>query len=163
MKWPFGQHEIDFKYADALTTADNIATFRFVVRKVALHHNLHATFMPKPIYGINGSGMHVHQSLFTLEGENAFYDPSTNDQISAIGKHYIGGLLNHARSFCAITNPLVNSFKRPRSRLRSPDPYCLERTQPLAAGARPGPSRKRNPRRTADARPRRQPLLGAGP
>ncbi len=108
----YGQHEIDFKYGEALGTADNIATFRFVVRKVALHHKLHATFMPKPIFGINGSGMHVHQSLFDERGENKFYDPNTEDQISELGKHYIGGLLAHAGAFCAITNPLVNSFKR---------------------------------------------------
>ncbi len=107
-----GQHEIDFKYSDALFTADNIATFRFVVRKVALDFGLHATFMPKPIYGINGSGMHTHQSLFTLDGENAFYDPNAKFQISDIGLYYIGGLLKHAGSFCAITNPLVNSYKR---------------------------------------------------
>ena len=108
----FGQHEIDFKYVDALYTADNIASFRFVVRKVALDHNLHATFMPKPIFGINGSGMHIHQSLFNFDGENAFYDPEAEYDISEVGLHYIGGLLKHARGFCAITNPLVNSYKR---------------------------------------------------
>ncbi|MCK4608806.1 MAG: type I glutamate--ammonia ligase [Gammaproteobacteria bacterium] len=107
-----GQHEIDFKYSDAVTTADNIATFRFVVRKVALDFGLHATFMPKPIYGISGSGMHTHQSLFNMDGENAFYDPEAKFQISAVGLHYIAGLLKHAAAFCAITNPLVNSFKR---------------------------------------------------
>jgi glutamine synthetase len=107
-----GQHEIDFKYSDALMTADNIATFRFVVRKIALDFGLHATFMPKPIYGINGSGMHTHQSLFNAAGENVFYDPNTQFQISELGLHYIGGLLAHARAFCAITNPLVNSYKR---------------------------------------------------
>ncbi|RJO64853.1 MAG: glutamine synthetase [Myxococcales bacterium] len=108
-----GQHEIDFKYAEALETADNIATFRFVVRKVALDYGLHATFMPKPIFGINGSGMHCHQSLFTMDGKkNVFYDPKAVYQISDIGKWYIGGLLRHARGFCAITNPLVNSYKR---------------------------------------------------
>jgi glutamine synthetase len=83
-----------------------------VVRKIALDFGLHATFMPKPIFGINGSGMHTHQSLFTLNGENSFYDKKAKHQISAIGLHYIGGLLAHARGFCAITNPLVNSYKR---------------------------------------------------
>jgi glutamine synthetase len=107
-----GQHEIDFKYGDVLPTADNIATFRFVVRKVALDSGLHATFMPKPIFGLNGSGMHTHQSLFTLDDENAFYDPKAKHQISQVGLSYIAGLLKHARSFCAITNPLVNSYKR---------------------------------------------------
>lgn len=108
----FGQHEIDFKYADALLTADNIATFRFVVRKVARDFGLHATFMPKPVFGINGSGMHTHQSLFDKEGNPAFFDPEAEDQISTIGRNYIAGLLAHAKGFCAITNPLVNSYKR---------------------------------------------------
>ena len=107
-----GQHEIGFKYADVLKTADNIVTFRFVVRKIALDFNLHATFMPKPLYGVNGSGMHTHQSLFMLDGENAFYDAKAKHQISKTGINYIGGLLEHASGFCAITNPLVNSFKR---------------------------------------------------
>ena len=106
-----GQHEIDFRYADALTTADNITTFRFVVRHVAQQFGLHASFMPKPIFGQNGSGMHTHQSLFR-DGENAFYDPGAEWQLSRTALHYIGGLLRHARGFCAITNPLVNSYKR---------------------------------------------------
>jgi glutamine synthetase len=107
-----GQHEIDFKYEDAVTTADAIVTFRFVVKKVALMHGLHATFMPKPMAGINGSGMHTHQSLFTLAGENAFYDPKGPWELSAVARAYVGGLLHHARAFVAITNPLVNSYKR---------------------------------------------------
>lgn len=106
-----GQHEIDFKYADALTAADNISTFRFIVRKVATAFNLHATFMPKPIFGINGSGMHTHQSLFR-EGRNAFFDPKTATQLSEVALQYIAGLLKHAKGITAITNPLVNSFKR---------------------------------------------------
>jgi glutamine synthetase len=106
-----GQHEIDFHYADVLTTADNVATFRFVVRTIARRHGLHATFMPKPIAGINGSGMHTHQSLFRGK-KNAFYDPKGPDQISGICRHYIGGLLTHARGMAAVTNPLVNSYKR---------------------------------------------------
>lgn len=106
-----GQHEIAFKYADALTTADNIATFKLVVRTIALQHNLHATFMPKPIFGIAGSGMHTHQSLFR-DGKNAFYDPSSKNQLSETAHYYIGGLLKHVKGFCAITNPLVNSYKR---------------------------------------------------
>ncbi len=106
-----GQHEIDFRYDDALTTADAIATFRFVVKHVALRNTLQATFMPKPIAGINGSGMHTHQSLFA-NGTNTFYDPDGPWQLSEMCRHYIGGLLRHARGFCAITNPLVNSYKR---------------------------------------------------
>jgi len=106
-----GQHEIDFRYADALTTADNLATFRFVVRQVAKQYGMHASFMPKPIFGQNGSGMHTHQSLFAA-GKNAFYDAKGEYELSAIAHQYIGGLLTHARGMCAITNPLVNSYKR---------------------------------------------------
>jgi glutamine synthetase len=106
-----GQHEIDFRYADVLTTADNISTFRFIVKNVARTNGLHATFMPKPIFGQSGSGMHTHQSLFT-SGGNAFVDPSGPWELSEVCLHYIGGLLQHAKGFCAITNPLVNSYKR---------------------------------------------------
>jgi glutamine synthetase len=107
-----GQHEIDFKYADAVTTADHVSTFRFVVKKVALDHGLHATFMPKPMLGVNGSGMHVHQSLFTEAGTNAFDDPSAEWGLSKVALGYIGGLLDHAPALVAVTNPLVNSYKR---------------------------------------------------
>ncbi|HSO22025.1 MAG TPA: type I glutamate--ammonia ligase, partial [Chondromyces sp.] len=107
-----GQHEIDFKYGDAVSTADAIVTFRFVVKKVALMYGLHATFMPKPLAGVNGSGMHVHQSLFSPRGKNAFYDAKGEWELSKTARAYIGGLLEHARAFVAITNPLVNSYKR---------------------------------------------------
>ena len=107
-----GQHEIDFKYADAVACADNVTTFRFVVKKVALDHNLHATFMPKPIFGVNGSGMHCHQSLLDKKGNNAFYDPKAEWQLSKTALGYIGGILDHAVAFAAVTNPLVNSYKR---------------------------------------------------
>ncbi|MEP6509695.1 MAG: type I glutamate--ammonia ligase, partial [Gemmatimonadales bacterium] len=106
-----GQHEIDFRYADALKTADNIATFRFIVRHVAQQFGLMASFMPKPVFGQNGSGMHTHQSLFKGK-ENAFWDKSAQWELSQTALNYIGGLLTHARGFCAITNPLVNSYKR---------------------------------------------------
>ncbi len=106
-----GQHEIDFRYAEALDTADNLATFRFVVRNVAFRHGFLATFMPKPIFGQNGSGMHTHQSLFA-DNKNAFYDPQGQWELSTVALSYIAGLLNHARGFCAVTNPLVNSYKR---------------------------------------------------
>ena len=106
-----GQHEVDFKYADALTTADSLATFKFIVRNVAYRHGFAATFMPKPIFGQNGSGMHTHQSLFK-RNKNAFYDPKKPFELSDVAMSYIAGLLTHARGFCAITNPLVNSFKR---------------------------------------------------
>jgi glutamine synthetase len=106
-----GQHEIDFHYDDVLTTADNISTFRFVVKNVAVRHGLHATFMPKPVYGINGSGMHTHMSLFS-DKANVFHDAAAPMQLSQSCLHYIGGILRHAKGFCAITNPLVNSYKR---------------------------------------------------
>ncbi|MEO1480851.1 MAG: glutamine synthetase family protein [Myxococcota bacterium] len=107
-----GQHEIDFKYADGLTTADNILVFKHVVKTVALDYNLHATFMPKPIFGENGSGMHVHQSLSSRDGGNAFFDPDAEFKLSSVARHYIAGVLKHARGLCAVTNPTVNSFKR---------------------------------------------------
>jgi glutamine synthetase len=108
-----GQHEIDFKYAGALQTADNVTTFKFVVRKIAMSYGLHATFMPKPLYGKAGSGMHIHESLFKKGGKvNAFYDENGKYQLSKTALHYIAGLLTHARGYCAITNPLVNSYKR---------------------------------------------------
>jgi glutamine synthetase len=106
-----GQHEIDFKYDNALATADKIATFKFVVRTIAQRHGLHATFMPKPVAGINGSGMHTHQSLFK-DGQNAFYDPGDPLQLSQTAYYYIGGLMHHARAMAAVTNPTVNSYKR---------------------------------------------------
>ncbi|HEX6199756.1 MAG TPA: type I glutamate--ammonia ligase [Thermoanaerobaculia bacterium] len=107
-----GQHEIDFRYAEAVECADNVSTFRFVVKKVAQDRGLHATFMPKPIFGVNGSGMHTHQSLLTKDGKNAFYDEKAPLQLSKTAMYYIGGILEHARAFVAITNPLVNSYKR---------------------------------------------------
>ncbi len=106
-----GQHEIDFKYEEALVAADHIATFKLIVRKVAIDHGLHATFMPKPIFGVPGSAMHTHQSLFR-DGQNVFYDPQAEAQLSQAALSYIAGLLEHAKGFCAVTNPLVNSYKR---------------------------------------------------
>jgi glutamine synthetase len=107
-----GQHEIDFKYDDALTTADNIATFRSVVRATAELHDLHATFMPKPIAGVNGSGMHTHLSLFTADGENVFHDPDDEFGLSTLAKQFLGGILDHAPAITAVANPTVNSYKR---------------------------------------------------
>lgn len=106
-----GQHEIDFKYADALTAADNIQTFKLVVKTVARKYNLHATFMPKPMDGVNGSGMHLNMSLFNKEG-NAFYDEKGDLQLSQNAYWFLGGLLKHARSYTAVCNPIVNSYKR---------------------------------------------------
>ncbi|HZK19081.1 MAG TPA: type I glutamate--ammonia ligase [Clostridia bacterium] len=106
-----GQHEIDFKYSDALDTADKVVTFRFVVRTTAQQHGLHASFMPKPVFGINGSGMHLNQSMMS-NGENAFYDPDAENGLSDNLLYYIGGLLKHAPAITAITNPTINSYKR---------------------------------------------------
>jgi len=149
-----GQHEIDFKYCDALTAADRIMTLKLTGKTIALKHNLHVTFMPKPIFGTPGSGMHTHISLFK-NGENIFYNPNGKYQLSQEALYFIGGLLKHAKGFTAITNPLVNSYKRltpgyeapiyiawsernrsplvrvpavrgvgTRAELRSPDPSC---------------------------------------
>lgn len=108
-----GQHEIDFRYSDALTTANNAVTFRVALKMVAQMHGLTATFLPKPLRGINGSGMHVHQSLtYAANGKNAFADPGDAHGLSSIAKHFIAGQLAHARGMCAILAPLVNSYKR---------------------------------------------------
>ncbi|MDD3730009.1 MAG: type I glutamate--ammonia ligase, partial [Endomicrobiaceae bacterium] len=106
-----GQHEIDFKYGDALKTADNINTFKLVVKTIAQKHGLHATFMPKPIFGINGSGMHTNMSLFK-DGRNVFFDEKDKLQLSQEAYSYIEGVMTHIQSMAAITNPLVNSYKR---------------------------------------------------
>ena len=106
-----GQHEIDFKYANALKTADNVVAFRLVVKTIAKKYGLHATFMPKPIFGINGSGMHTNMSLFK-EGKNVFYDPSDALGLSNTAYSFIAGVLKHVAGFTAVTNPLVNSYKR---------------------------------------------------
>lgn len=106
-----GQHEVDFKYADAIKAADQIQTFKLVVKTIARQHGLHATFMPKPLFGMNGSGMHCHQSLFR-GNENAFYDPNDKLGLSVTARQYMAGILKHARGYAAITNPTVNSYKR---------------------------------------------------
>ncbi|MEH6906384.1 type I glutamate--ammonia ligase [Neobacillus drentensis] len=106
-----GQHEIDFKYADALTACDQIQTFKLVVKTIARKHGLHATFMPKPLYGVNGSGMHMNLSLFK-NGENAFYEPGSDLDMSDTSRQFIAGILKHAPAFTAVTNPTVNSYKR---------------------------------------------------
>ena len=149
-----GQHEIDFKYAEALNAADSIITFKQTVKKIAYANGLHATFMPKPIYGTAGSGMHINMSLFK-DGKNVFFDPDGDRQLSKDAYHFIAGLLTHVKGMTAITNPLVNSYKRlvpgyeapcysawsasnrsaliripaargqsPRVELRNPDPSC---------------------------------------
>ncbi len=106
-----GQHEIDFRYSDALRTADNVITFKLVTKTIALKYGLHATFMPKPVFGINGSGMHTHLSLFKDE-ENIFYDKNGKYELSKEALYFIGGILKHAKGICFIANPTVNSYKR---------------------------------------------------
>ena len=106
-----GQHEIDFKYANAIRSCDDIQTFKLVVKTIARKHGLHATFMPKPLYGVNGSGMHCNLSLFK-NGENVFYDQNGDLQLSDDARHFIAGILKHAPAFTAIANPTVNSYKR---------------------------------------------------
>lgn len=106
-----GQHEIDWKYADAIEACDNIQTFKLVVKTVARKYGLHATFMPKPVFGINGSGMHCNMSLFSEEG-NAFFDPSDERELSSTAYQFIAGLLKHAPAYTAVCNPIINSYKR---------------------------------------------------
>ena len=105
------QHEIDVRYGDALTMADNVMTYRLVVKQIARKHGVYATFMPKPVFGINGSGMHVHQSLFN-GGRNAFFDKNGEYHLSKVARCYIAGLLKHAPEITAVTNQWVNSYKR---------------------------------------------------
>jgi glutamine synthetase len=108
-----GQHEIDFEYSDALKTADNALTFKFALKAIAQLHGLYATFMPKPIFGINGSGMHTHQSLFSIEeGRNAFADPANRYGLSDLARSYMAGILAHAKGMAAVLAPTVNSYKR---------------------------------------------------
>jgi len=106
------QHEIDFKFGSALGIADDIMTFKLAVRSVAKRYGMHASFMPKPIFGINGSGMHTNMSIMTKDGQNAFYDEKAPDGLSQIALHFIAGLLDHVKGIAAVTNPLVNSYKR---------------------------------------------------
>jgi glutamine synthetase len=108
-----GQHEIDFEYADALQTADNAITFKFTLKAIAQQHGLYATFMPKPIHGINGSGMHTHQSLYSIDdSRNSFADADSSYGLSPLAKSYAAGILTHARGMISVLAPLVNSYKR---------------------------------------------------
>ena len=106
-----GQHEIDFKYQNALKACDDIQTFKLVVKTIARKHGLHATFMAKPLFGVNGSGMHCNLSLFT-KGKNVFFDSNGDLELSDTARHFVAGVMKHATSFTAITNPTVNSYKR---------------------------------------------------
>ena len=108
----FGQHEINFTFDNALEACDNIQTFKVLVKNIARRHGYHATFMPKPIQGINGSGMHSNLSLTDASGNNVFYNPDTENQLSSTALCFIGGVMKHAQEFCLVTNPTVNSYKR---------------------------------------------------
>jgi glutamine synthetase len=107
-----GQHEIDFRFDDALHTADNVLTLKYTVKAIAARHDLVASFMPKPIFGINGSGMHCHQSLFDQQGDNLFYDETDEFHLSKLAYGFIAGQLAHARALAAVVAPTVNSYKR---------------------------------------------------
>ncbi len=119
-----GQHEIDFRYADALTSGDNAVTFKYTVRGVAASHGLYASFMPKPIFGINGSGMHTHQSLFDSDGHNLFYDEEDAYHLSPMAYNFIAGQLEHARALSAVVAPTVNSYKRLTPGYEAPAYIC---------------------------------------
>lgn len=107
-----GQHEIDFQSSSILKAADDMITFKLVVKVVAQKHGLHATFMPKPIFGINGSGMHCNMTMLDLKGKNVFYDPQDKNKLSHTAYYFMGGLLKHIKAITALTNPTVNSYKR---------------------------------------------------
>jgi len=107
-----GQHEIDFRFSDALEAADNVVTLKYTIRALAAQEGLIATFMPKPIYGMNGSGMHTHQSIFSLEGKNLFFDAEDENYLSSMAYGFIAGQIEHARALSAIVAPTVNSYKR---------------------------------------------------
>ncbi len=156
-----GQHEIDFKYADALRTADNIMTFKLAVKTLAQKNGLHATFMPKPIFGVNGSGMHTNMSLFR-DGKNAFYDPSDPKGLSNAAYSFIAGLLAHVKGMAAITNPLVNSYKRLVPGYEAPCYPGMVRLQPLCPDPYPRCPRAVHPGGAALPRPGLQPLSGVG-
>jgi glutamine synthetase len=124
----FGQHEIDFEYDNALTTADRAITFKQTVKSVASSFDLYASFMPKPVFGINGSGMHVHQSLSDLKGKNLFFDSSDKYNLSKTAMHFIAGQLNHIKAMSAVLSPTVNSYKRLVPGFEAPVYICWART-----------------------------------
>ncbi len=107
-----GQHEIGFKYNEAIISADNIMTFKYVVRNIAMKHGLHATFMPKPVHGVAGSGMHTNISLFDLDGRNVFFDAKGDFELSQTAMYFMGGIMQHIKAITAVTNPTINSYKR---------------------------------------------------
>ncbi|MDY6875526.1 MAG: type I glutamate--ammonia ligase [Chloroflexota bacterium] len=137
-----GQHEIDFRYADALTSADNAVTFKCAVRAIAASHGIYASFMPKPIFGINGSGMHVHQSFFDAEGRNLFYDVDDEYRLSRLAHNFIAGQLEHARALAAVVAPTVNSYKRLTPGYEAPVYVCWAQLNRSALIRVPGHGRQ---------------------
>ncbi|MEE8389563.1 MAG: type I glutamate--ammonia ligase [Anaerolineae bacterium] len=137
-----GQHEIDFRYADALTSADNAATFKYTVRAIAATHGIYASFMPKPIFGINGSGMHVHQSIFDSDGRNLFYDPDDEYNLSRLAYNFIAGQMEHARALAAVVAPTVNSYKRLTPGYEAPVYICWAQLNRSALIRVPGHGRQ---------------------
>ncbi|MBD3203598.1 glutamine synthetase [Candidatus Woesearchaeota archaeon] len=134
-----GQHEIDFQYTDALTAADNVITFKFTLKAIANKYNLHATFMPKPIAGINGSGMHVHQSLADINtGKNKFFDPENEYKLSKLARHFVEGQLKNVKGMSAVLSPLVNSYKRLVPGYEAPAYVCWARVNRSALIRIPG-------------------------
>lgn len=123
-----GQHEIDVRYSDALSSADNSTTLKHAVKSVAAAHGLYATFMPKPIFGINGSGMHVHQSLYDTRGKSAFYDEKDDYHLSEVARQFIAGQLSHAKEIAGVVAPTVNSYKRLTPGYEAPVYICWGRT-----------------------------------
>ena len=154
-----GQHEIGFKYAEALKGADNVMTFKLVAKTIAQKHKLHATFMPKPIFGVAGNGMHMNMSLFK-NGENVFFDANGPKQLSETAYQFIAGLLAHVKGFTAITNPLVNSYKRLVPGYEAPLLQGVVRLQPFRPHPHPGRPGQVHPAGAAQPRPLLQPLSG---
>ncbi len=137
-----GQHEIDFRYADALTSADNVVTFKYTVRAIAASHGIYASFMPKPIFGIAGSGMHTHQSFFDAEGRNLFYDPDDEYNLSRLAYNFIAGQMMHARALAAVVAPTVNSYKRLTPGYEAPVYICWAQLNRSALIRVPGHGRQ---------------------
>lgn len=147
-----GQHEIDFRYADALTSADNVVTFKYTVRAIAASHGIYASFMPKPIFGIAGSGMHTHQSFFDTEGRNLFYDPDDEYNLSRLAHNFIAGQMMHARALAAVVAPTVNSYKRLTPGYEAPVYICWAQLNRSALIRVPGHGRQQEKATRAELR-----------
>ena len=147
-----GQHEIDFRYADALTSADNAVTFKYAVRAIAATYGIYASFMPKPIFGINGSGMHTHQSLFDEAGRNLFYDSDDEYRLSRLAYNFIAGQMEHARALSAVVAPTVNSYKRLTPGYEAPVYICWAQLNRSALIRVPGHGRQQESATRAELR-----------